>query len=251
MNIALLFSGQFRFVEEAYPSIKANLIDPNNIEDVFIHGWYDEDLLEKPYKYGGIGQWQHQRIKRDIHEIARDLYKPKLMKTDASKSFVNSRMDMTETIKNYYRGALNRPDLEPDFRNRTVNNQYSQFYSLLQAYLLCQEYSLANDKQYDCVVRCRTDTMLNTLINLKDYDMNKIHYQEKGQPERMISDWFNFASYEIMGAYCSIFTVHEILHQRQYKRNGRMGTELYIKEIINVFGIDQESHNWNITLPAF
>ena len=55
MKVALLFSGQPRFVKETYPFIKQNVIDNYDV-DVFSFLW--EVDSNKPYKYGGDGNWK-------------------------------------------------------------------------------------------------------------------------------------------------------------------------------------------------
>ena len=54
MKVAVCMSGQPRLLEECYGYITKNIIEPNNA-DVFMHGWYDEESLSKPYKFGGDG----------------------------------------------------------------------------------------------------------------------------------------------------------------------------------------------------
>ena len=51
MRIALLFSGQPRFVGAVAPNIIHNVIGDYNV-DTFCHFWFDDDLQSKPYKYG-------------------------------------------------------------------------------------------------------------------------------------------------------------------------------------------------------
>ena len=61
MKIALCFSGQPRFVNECSDLIINNAIQNYDV-DVFAHLWYDDDLKNKPYKHGGDGGWENQRI---------------------------------------------------------------------------------------------------------------------------------------------------------------------------------------------
>ena len=53
MRIALLFSGQPRFVGAVAPNIIHNVIGDYNV-DTFCHFWFDDDLQSKPYKYGAV-----------------------------------------------------------------------------------------------------------------------------------------------------------------------------------------------------
>ena len=51
MRIALLLSGQPRFVKEVAPIILANVIGDYNV-DTFCHFWFDDKLQSEPYKHG-------------------------------------------------------------------------------------------------------------------------------------------------------------------------------------------------------
>ena len=61
MKVALCFSGQPRFVNECSDLIINNAIQNYDV-DIFAHLWFDDDLKKKPYKHGGDGGWEKQRI---------------------------------------------------------------------------------------------------------------------------------------------------------------------------------------------
>ena len=71
MRIALLLSGQPRFVKEVAPIILANVIGDYNV-DTFCHFWFDDKLQSEPYKYGECnkGEWHKQRIPADAIDDA-------------------------------------------------------------------------------------------------------------------------------------------------------------------------------------
>ena len=92
MKIALCFSGQPRFVNECAPLIKANVIQDYNI-DVFAHLWFDDDLQNKPYKYGGDSNWEHQRIQGTAIDDFVKNYNPIDMVVEPSKSFGDPDLD--------------------------------------------------------------------------------------------------------------------------------------------------------------
>ena len=71
MRIALLLSGQPRFVKEVAPIILANVIGDYNV-DTFCHFWFDDKLQSEPYKYGECnkGEWHKQRISADAIDEA-------------------------------------------------------------------------------------------------------------------------------------------------------------------------------------
>ena len=87
MRIALLLSGQPRFVKEVAPIILANVIGDYNV-DTFCHFWFDDKLQSEPYKYGECnkGEWHKQRISADAIDEAIEAYHPVELVTEPSKS---------------------------------------------------------------------------------------------------------------------------------------------------------------------
>ena len=77
MRIALLLSGQPRFVKEVAPIILANVIGDYNV-DTFCHFWFDDKLQSEPYKYGECnkGEWHKQRIIDIMKENGLELTSP-------------------------------------------------------------------------------------------------------------------------------------------------------------------------------
>lgn len=250
MRTALLIHGQPRFVEQCFPYINNNIIIPNSC-DVFIHSWYDSSLIDFPYKYGGTGNWVHQRIPKDIDKKIIELYNPISYLIEPSKKFKNASLDFSNSISKYYKGALERPNLEPDFRNRQINNMYSLWYSVMQANILKKNYELANDFKYDTIIQTRFDLEIKNPITCSTYDKNVLHYMEMGQPDGMIADWINFGSSEIMDNYASIFLNIETHINQLLKERTVFCNELLIRKICDFFNIKYSAHSFNITLPRF
>ncbi len=74
MKIALLLSGQPRFVEEVAPYILKNVCEGYDV-DTFCHFWFDDDLQTKPYKFGECnkGEWHKQRIPSNALDKANEI----------------------------------------------------------------------------------------------------------------------------------------------------------------------------------
>jgi hypothetical protein len=251
MRTALLFYGQFRFVEECFQSIKQNLIEPN-FPDIFFHGWYSDDEITQPYKFGGNGGWQHQRIKKDAHKKAFELYSPVKTKIEPSKKFLDKNMDFSLSIQRYYRGALERPDMNPDFRNKMINNIHSMWYSIHQSNLLKQEYELDRDFKYDCVIRSRFDNVIKTRIEVASLDLSKIHYIEMGQPAPMVSDWLNIGNSQNMDVINSIYpNISKYVELTKRDTGGSFCSELLIRKAADMFGIPVQQQGWHVELPRF
>lgn len=256
MKIALCFSGQPRFVKEIAPSILKNICEGYDV-DVFFHLWFDKNLQEKPYKYGGNGGWENQRISSDAIENAINIYKPKLFKVEESKSFIDSKLktdycykqngDLINWTKHW------KESKEPNYRNRQVNNCISCHYSLNQAGLLKKEYEYANDFRYDCVVRCRTDTIINTKIFFERYNLNYVNYSNiQNQPDGMILDWLNFSNSKNMDVFMGTFSMIDIFMEKCMSNlNGAWSNEMLHKTVLDFFNIKYESHPIDLDLPRF
>ena len=249
MKIALLFAGQPRFVEEVYPLIKQNVIGDYDV-DVFSFLWEMES--DKAYKYGGDGGWKKQRISENAIDTFTELYKPKRIETKKSMNFNHSKLPFEETRKRYYPGSINNTE-EPDFRNRTINNALSYFYSLNEVNRIKKEYEYENDMMYDWVVRCRTDSQIYTKIEFEKYNPNVVNYSgNQNQPDGMINDWFDFGGSIIMDAFMSVFPVSHLLFLKcLHENNGAWCNELLHRKMIDLFGIQHQSHNINVSLPRF
>jgi hypothetical protein len=80
MKIALCLSGQPRFVEEAYPNIFKTIIEPND-PDVFLHAWYDKDMIGTNFVNYSVNGWDNNKDKSKYQKGTDlkilDLYKPK------------------------------------------------------------------------------------------------------------------------------------------------------------------------------
>ena len=250
MRIALLLSGQPRFIEEGAKYIIPNVCEGNNV-DTFCHFWMDDDLVNKPYKYGGDGEWVNQRIDSKAVDKAVEIYKPITYAVDRSKSFTDSAVHF-ETPKNKYWGG-GEPDDQEGFRNRTVNNCLSYFYSLNEVNKLKKEYEYANDFKYDWVVRCRTDTLLHVKIPFNDLNPELVHYSDNmHQPDGMINDWFDFGGTKQMDAFMSVFPVWQlILEKCMNETEGAWCHELMHRKMLDSFGVGIQPCNIHITLPRF
>jgi hypothetical protein len=248
MKIALCLSGQPRFVEDVAPFILKNVCDGYDV-DVFCHFWFDEKLQTEPYKFGG--EWNNQRIPTNAVEKVFDIYKPIAYRIESSKSFVDSLVPFQPSLERYWYGSLEDPD-QLGFRNRTINNCLSYFYSLNEVNKLKKEYEYANDFKYDWVVRCRTDTVLHTKIEFESYNPSVINFSFlQGQPDGMINDWFNFAGSKEMDAFMSVFPVWQLILEKCMNETGAWCHELMHRKMVDSFGIGIHGHPIHITLPRF
>jgi hypothetical protein len=257
MKIALCFSGQPRFLKEVSSYILSNICDGYDV-DVFAHIWFDEELQNKPYKYGGAGGWINQRISPNVIEDLNSIYSPKKSKVEKSKTFKDSNI-VTDYC--YYPGTNDlvswskhwKESDEPDYINRMVNNWLSSFYSLNQVNILKKEYEYENNFKYDFVVRCRTDSVVQTKIVFEQFDSNCIHYTSiLNQPDGMIADYLNFGGSKQMDCFMSTFNyidcIFDICNQ---DLGGAWSNEMLHRKTLDLFQIPHQSHPIIVTLPRF
>jgi len=250
-KIALCFYGQPRFIEDNYRLLFLNLIDRYEI-DVYAHLWFDEELQTKPYKFGGNGGWVDKRIENDAIEKFCKIYNPKIIEIESSKVFLNKNIHFQKSVQRYYEGAKNNP-LEPNFQERSINNIISRAYSLNSVNKMKKLYEYNNDFKYEWVISTRTDVILKSNIDLDKFKNKYLNFSNsQKQPDKMINDWFNFGSSEVMDCFMSIFDAIEILIARVCKRNrDAWCPELIHKEILKIYGIKSKSHPIKLELPRF
>lgn len=251
MKIALCFSGQPRFVAECSEYIKANVIRNYDV-DVFAHLWFDDDLQTKPYKYGGDGNWVNQRIKVNAIDEFKQIYNPVSLVVEKSKKFNDTALHFETSLKRYWKGSIDNP-LDPDYRNRTINNCLSYFYSLHEVNKLKKLHEYEHDFKYDWVIRCRTDSIVHTKMQFKSCNPEVINYTGiMNQPDGMINDWFNFGGSDVMDAFMSVFPVSQLIFDKCMRENANAWChELMHRKMVDCFGIDIQAHNIQITLPRF
>ena len=256
MKIALCLFGQPRFVNQTFPYIFENLCKGYDV-DVFCHFWFDEDLVNKPYKYGGDGGWEKQRISANAVEEALQLYGPKLYKVEKSKRFIDTSL---KTDYCYYPNGEIVPwskhwkeSDEPHYIQRIVNNIFSQLYSINQSNLLRKEYEYSINRKYDWVVKCRTDAEVRHKVKYEEYDPNVVNYSgwlDKADGE--ILDWMNFGGSKAMDPLMSAFCfMDHILERCEKQYGGAFQTEIIQTKALEIFGVETKAHPFVVTLPRF
>ena len=212
MKVALCMSGQPRFLERCFPSIKKNVIDVNS-PDVFLHTWSYEGESE-PYKYGGDGGWKDQRIASTDHERAIEMYQPLRHQVDNSQKFYMPSVSLTRGLDFYSPGTDKEAEeagmTRDDYEKFLLSNCLSMWSSIHKSFQLLHEYTLETGIEYDAVVRCRFDVEVNTPLLMSSFDQRYMYAIEMGKQYGHIADWINFSSYANMMVYSSTY-----LHYRK------------------------------------
>lgn len=255
MKVAVCLSGQPRFVEECFPSIYNNIIKPNNA-DVFMHGWYDDEMLSKPYKYGGDGEWKNKRIEKDIHKKAIELYKPVDYLFESQIKFACSKVDFQKSVLKFQAGALDEcTEAGENFEtycDRLLFNGASMFYSIFQSNHIKERYSWNNNIHYDAVIRCRFDVNVGTPIVAKDYDLQYVYYEEMGQPQPLVSDWVNLGSSTNMNIHSlTFFNIRKIYEDAVRTADSAICSELNLAVTLARGGVPVRPAKWNLSIPRF
>lgn len=250
MKIALCFSGQPRFVKECSSSILTNVVQNYDV-DVFAHLWFDDDLQKKPYKFGGSGGWESQRISSNSIDDFKEVYNPVEILVEPSRSFGDLDLDVDFELSEakYWPGSL---EGEPDFKERQINNCLSYFYSLSEVNRLRKLYEYKNKIKYDYVIRCRTDTQVNQALPYELFDPKSVHFTSLMQPPPFINDWFNFGGSEAMEAFMGVFPLAKcLISKTKENREGTWCIELVHVELFERMNIGMQRHPFSVTLPRF
>lgn len=249
MKIAICFSGEPRFVDKCHDMIKRNIIDPNNIVDVFVHTWYDNSIINKKLYTDAVSSFANSTIDLGVTDKIVDLYKPKKIIIDSPRHFSNSRIDFDGSLDKYFAGYKNSVHSKQEYRDIRISNIYSMWYSIMKSIELKKEYELENDFKYDIVIKCRFDLIVRSPIYFGNYNNEKLNYQELGQPDGMVSDWINFSNSSNMDVYSTIFNNIELLSNICINKHGAFSSESLIRSIIDIFNIGMVGSNFGLQLP--
>jgi hypothetical protein len=211
MKIALCLSGQPRGLPNSYNLLKENLIEPNNITDIFIHNWFDSNSIGRPFDSAQpsqsekIGAW-HEQTEEFLNRL-----KPKKIILEAPKSF--SEFEKLTNLPHAVQTRL-----------------ASAFYSAFICNKLKKEYEQENNLIYDIVIKTRIDInyhkkiiIENFLNNLNAIYVADMHHhmrindsyptQKSGFTYSSLGDTFALGSSKNIDIFTSIFeSFKEIYH---------------------------------------
>lgn len=216
MKIALCFSGQPRYLKEAYSGIYSNLIEKYS-PDVFVHTWWDESMSNKKMElsttlsYNRTYYWEKNTI-----DIIEKLYSPK-------KIFYQPQ------IKFKIYDNVNYELCNPQ-------SVHSMFYSLEESNKLKKKYEEDNNFVYDTVIRCRFDILFNA-FDINFYDINLSYINCHVMNNNFPNDQFAISTSKNMDKYSSVYSNLE-----QYQKFGWTG---FIGERLLKYHMDLNNLNWN------
>ncbi len=223
MNIALLLSGQPIFYKECFESL--NYFLNKNLKDIFsAHIWWEENLINKPYKLHFKDKIQHP----DMDKLFIEKYKIDDKFIEPHKSF-----DLT-FLKKFNYNTWKNQDLTY-YRIMTPIVLYgllSQTYSVYQSFLNIKKY-----KDIDVVIKSRPDIVytknLRPILESLEFSDNKIFFQSSmdgghiyaGEFPNKPCDWFFVGAPKAVELFCKDW--HELIIS-EYK-NGIIHTNEFVQ----------------------
>ena len=230
MRVAVCISGQMRSMQKNFQNINDNLITPNNA-DVFIHSWYDDELLEME----SVDMTrQNLTMPPRAPDIAIKLYKPKRYLFEKPLRFLKPKYDIPEKFVQHSAQFQKDPSIACDaskVKEHIIRQNHSMFYSIMKCNEQKEVYASENNIHYDMVVRIRFDFVFHQPLILQNFSTNALHYMDLCQPDNIISDWINFGGNDIMNVYSSTYLFLDILnHYRIIPKSIRLPNTVYLSE---------------------
>lgn len=217
IKVALCLSGQPRFYNtKSFESLNNFIINEYDT-DVFIHSWISKELDYK-YEYAPWSKISFLRIPVTAKNELEFLYKPKSIKCEEPRIFYQ-----------FYK--------EGDY---SANNIPSMFYSVQQADTLRQEYENKNNFRYDYVIRARTDTLLNSFVDITLLDKNYIHIPNNCPNTTCYNDNFSISGKNISNSCYNTFDILEEYFSKNNRAESMWLKNLQLNNIpVNLIHIDQ------------
>jgi hypothetical protein len=246
-KIALCISGQPRFVKECYANLHDTLLRPNGMPDVFIHTWWSEDLLKEPYKYGGAGGWEQQRIPATNVLDLKNLYNPVNMQIEPTKVWSIPNIDFRPNVERFR--AMDEPN---NPLVRIPSNSISMFQSIFKANLLRTYYEWENNFRYDYVIRIRSDLLFQREVRCDILDPTRLHVADLGQPADCVSDWITIGNSQNMTIFSNQFLEYQGILEKHFIPKGLGWTNENLSyEYLKERGIGWQLHPWMPIIPRF
>lgn len=253
MKIAICFSGQPRFIEECYSGIKSNIIDANSKHDIdiFVHTWFSPEITGKVLYHNLFSSFSGDaKITEDSIEKISELYNPVRLLVEEPRTFKTS-VNYDGAYNTQIRVCEEMSMDKDDFIAMRLNSIYSSLYSIMRSNLLKKENELSNGFSYDIVLKLRFDNIIESPINLSNYDSNFLYHQEMNNAEFEIADWINFSNSKNMDSYSSVFLTIENLANLCNEKYGRFSAESLLREACIRDNIPTKSIPLNTGLPRW
>lgn len=229
MKIALLLTGQPRFLTgESYDSIKRELLRNYDV-DIFCHTWWKDNASYITAPWSGLGTI---KIEGDIPQIIENIYSPKIL------SFDPPMLPSSFEGLDYYKNTSHQS---------TPYNLSSMYLSIYKCYEIFRDFCDSNNVTYDWVIRMRYDGIidkfpdLNTLkkgqIYVSDYHGNRMSAANNGLilPFKQCSN--------VLSVYTKMKEIYDFLG---YLNDEQIMAALFIKENLPVTFLPRKNFDISI-----
>ena len=183
----------------SFEMVKTAIIEPNGIEDVFLHAWHDESKVGQPYNSAQPAQnGRVGFIKPGTAEYLTDAYKPKQALIEPQRDF------------EHLKSLISAPSANQELLG-------SNFYSSYMANQMRKIYEAQNGVKYDVVIKTRYDIYYEHHIKVADYlsqiEEGKLVVRKRYQddqdnfknPNLPMNDVFAIGNGKAMDIFCGVY----------------------------------------------
>lgn len=210
MKVALLLSGQPRFVDSiSYQTIKAKILDVYK-PDVYCHVWFSSGATYETAPWSGLGKMS---INDNSLELIKKLYNPVkiLDEPPPSEDIIQARYVNTS-------------------HPRTPYNLSSMYLSMKKSYLLM------NDQNYDFIIRLRYDAILTAFPDLNKLQKGVLYAPDYSQYHNNVGNNGLIMSPNIAAKIMTIYDRMNLIYNDGCILNDeQMITHLILKEKISTY----------------
>jgi hypothetical protein len=192
MKLALLLSGQPRYIEECFPSIKKFVLDKHDVS-IYAHIWWDKSYIGKKFKFHALDEY-----KEDMSKVFCECYAPwiRMLKIGPQIQFDLSKLSLSEGEMAYELA----PEDRPLWLREVAFKQQSYWYSSSEAYLDTSYDLNTNFPKYDGFIKARTDLIFTKDLNLEQFS-EKVLYIDDFENKSQLCDWFGYSpDFDALGA---------------------------------------------------
>lgn len=224
-------SGQPRFVKEAFPYIKENIINKNNNIDIFLHYWFDEKEIGKRFSNTSdtVRELGNGIIESDTITLLEELYRPLSIQIEPQEDF-------TDKIKSEYSATRDKTNPFATF---------SMWESIKRSNNLKIKYEKENNFVYDAVIRCRYDLKIESPIVIIDVAESTLYTSGYNPRTDIVEDILFYGKSAVIDTIC---LMSDNLDDN-FRKINRWGNEplLAVHCQSNNISIDRNS-KWQFTL---
>ncbi len=206
MKVALLLSGQPRFLDSpAYHSIKTQILERYDC-DVYCHFWWSpEGGSYRTAPWSGLGELT---ISADSEQTIKTLYHPKALQWDPPllQSYHTTQYERTTCKSTWY-------------------NLPSMYLSMQRSYELCK----ASGQHYDWIIRLRYDAKLTAFPDLNTLPRDHFYVPDYSQFHSLLSNNGFICSAEIADIMMNIYDYRDELYARGATFNDENMITLLVK----------------------